>query len=854
MSQKVNIDLVNIQGKQVENNVKNLKQKIKELKDELAETGLETDEAKAKLKELGDLMHTQAEITELARLESVDYGDTLASVTKATAGLVGGISAVNSVFTLMGVQSQEATKSLQSISAMMALVQSLSTFDTAEKSFQSLYNRLKKNIGALKEHTTAENVDTQAINTNTTATNNNNTALNKISKSLTTVKTGFNTLKNGVKSVASSLLDFAKANPFTLIITAISTAIGLIGVFREKAKQAALDAEKATTESMKQMYATIMNYDDIQIEDKWVTEKMGRMKRAVDSYKKVVDEAIQKGEMLNTQMGQREDGIDVNTLKQAKEEYEDLKDAVMVLEQEYSFLNKTERESSEGLELRKKIMKAYIEMYDAELEFNEQNIVLLTNRLLTLEKGSDIYNEVLEKINFLKDNLDSTYTEELNSYNELVKIDENEKNKQKERNEKYYQEKYNEVKEWLDLEQKKLELSYKKKEIDEEDYLDKSLKINETYLEKLEGLKKKHNPNVTESEILGATTNIEASKLAKAEYDIKKIRDRQIKEVDNLVLDEINKLNGDIEVYKQTILENNAKIKALQGKNLHEQYELLKNADNATKEEKIAHINDMLAIEIDYLEEQNKLNEINYNNQRQYQIDTYNREKEALEKELELIKNENDRIAQNEKILQLEEEHEKQLLILKQEYTVATYDIELQKTQITAEASNERVEIERAEIERRIELQNKYVDVFSNVYGQITNLMSAIQSGYDANSEEYKNIQKGMIVADTITGAMSAYKSGVQSGLPAPWNLIYGGTLAGLVTATGIKSLQNLENESIDTTSSVNNINTNPYETISYSTLSNIEGNILDSKVYVVESEIQATGRRVRTTENEAMF
>ena len=264
----------------------------------------------------------------------------------------------------------------------------------------------------------------------------------------------------------------------------------------------------------------------------------------------------------------------------------------------------------------------------------------------------------------------------------------------------------------------------------------------------------------------------------------------------------------------------------------------------------------MLAIEIDYLEEQQKINEINYNNQRQYLEDIYNRDSEALKEELKLIKNEEDRKIHNDKIVELEKQHLKELELLKNEYILSDYNIEIQKTELVATASADRLDIERAEIEKRIELQQKYFDAYSNIYSHIGGLMSEIQNGFDSNSKEYKNIQKTMIIADTITGAMAAYKSGVQSGVPAPWNLVYGGTLAGLVTATGIAQLRNLENESIGTTSAVNNIaaNTNPYETLSYSTLSNIEGEIADSKVYVVESEIQAVGRRIDIYESEAMF
>lgn len=84
-------------------------------------------------------MHQNAEIQEQAKLASQDYGDTIASVSKATTGLVASISAVNGVMNLLGVNSDEATKAMLKVQSLMAIVQAMGSLDTAEKSFQSLW-------------------------------------------------------------------------------------------------------------------------------------------------------------------------------------------------------------------------------------------------------------------------------------------------------------------------------------------------------------------------------------------------------------------------------------------------------------------------------------------------------------------------------------------------------------------------------------------------------------------------------------------------------------------------------------------------------------------------------------------
>lgn len=858
MSQKVNIDLVTINSKQAENSAKTLKQRIKELKDELSELNLESDEAKAKMAELGDLMHTQSEITELARLKSSDYGDTLASVTKATAGLVGGISAVNSVMTLMGVNSSDTAKSLQTMTALMALVQSLSTLDTAEKSWRALYEKIRNAVVAKKLDAEVTEKQTEEQIKNTTAVNQNTIAQNKNNTAIKQGASGISLFKNGVKSTMSALKGFVVANPFTLIITTLTTAITLISTFVNKAKEARLDAEKATTEYMKNIFSNVFDASNINFDSSYISIPIIEMREDIDNVLKKTKKAI-KGEEVEL--------VDENAIARYKQFYKDYLEFQEKRNEslkEYTKLSKEEKETEEGKRKHLEYLANEARYRSTEVGYLRDYIILTVNALKILEEGSDEYNARLEKYNEGVNQLETAYQATITAFKKLEEFDKAQEKKKEEDEKKadedkkkaredFYAKQLNDLKTSLTNQQLELELSYKKREISEKEYLDKSLELNKWYYGELEKIK--YNPNITKADMLQAEANIVSSENNKYNYQIQQIREKQIKEIDTLVVDERKRIENDIETLQQTILLNNAKILNLQGKSLREQVELLKQADNESKEEKIAHINDMLAIDIDYYNEQMKINKENYNNEKQYQIDVFNREKEALQKELETIKNDTDKKIQETKIQELEEEHKKQLETLKSEFELSYLDLEYTKTQITAEASQARYDIEKAEIEKRLELQEKYVEAYQNIYSGLSGLIGEIQSGYDSNSKEYKNIQKTMIIADTITASMSAYKSGIQSGLIPPYNMVYGGVLASIATATGIAQLKNLENETITTTSAVNNVtNTNPYETLSYATLSNIEGNITDTKVYVVESELQAVSKSVSIYESEATF
>jgi hypothetical protein len=86
--------------------------------------------------------------------------------------------------------------------------------------------------------------------------------------------------------------------------------------------------------------------------------------------------------------------------------------------------------------------------------------------------------------------------------------------------------------------------------------------------------------------------------------------------------------------------------------------------------------------------------------------------------------------------------------------------------------------------------------------------------------------------------------------------LILAGVLSGLVYATGRQSIENIKSESLKNgaQSSANTGNFSEYDTLSYMQNSEILGNIQDTRVYVVESDITSTQNRVQVAETQATF
>lgn len=856
---KVNVDVISVNTKKAQNEFKTLKQRIKELRLELENLDEGTAEYQAKITQLGNLMHQNAEIQEQAKLASQDYGDTIASVTKATTGLVASISAVNGVMNLLGVNSDEATKAMLKVQSLMAIVQGLSALDESEKAFQSLWTKIKNATSARKEEAQETIKETATTQANTTAVNQNADALDTQAK---TIQSGTSKLKlfgNGIKSLGRSLKSFALSNPFTLIITGITTAISLISTFMNKAKQARMDAQDALTANLNELQAN--NANDTQQNTFYNKTNAQAYNNELNKLREKQKELQGNQERLNkTQYESAE--IDISyqraiiSLKQQELEKE---------QQRLDLYTEEQKQVEPFLTEYQNYMKDRIKLYQQQFDLEVKTIQQMKGYLSSLKEGSEEYERTLNNIaeaekrlaNIVETDLKASFAT-IDSYDkqrDTITKQQNEEAKQK--RDKEQQEALNELKDSLSEQKQQLDLNYKKKLISEKDYLDKSLELNKWYENELNKLK--GNKYVTKSEKLSAQSNTADSEIKQLEYEILQIRNRIINEPDEILLNEKARLEQNINSLSELIKQNNAKLDDISNKHWIEQYNTLQQQNNATEEEQIAHLDKILGIEQSYLKEQFNVLKTNYDNRKQYLTDIFNRDNEALQTELEeLEKNKADKQFIDEKLNEitiLAETHNKQLLELESQYLLNKADIELQKTELEADYSNQRYEIARNEIERKIALNETYFNSFQNIQSQLSSFLSEYQNSMDSNSEKYKELQRLQIIMDSASGSYSAFVSAIKSGVPYPYNLVLGGLASSLVVGQGVLALNNLNNNKIGTTNAVSNLgNTSTYETLSYQQLGNIESVIRDSKVYVLESDISDTVRRVNVTQNEATF
>ena len=128
--------------------MKELRDQIKSLKDQLVGLDKGTEEYSNTVVELGEKMHQLKEINEEVRRTNSDFGDTLGNVSNVMAGGVAAVQGLTAGLSLLGVEMGDDNKLTQTLVKSMALLQSLGSMEKAVKSFKALTTVLKSNIAA----------------------------------------------------------------------------------------------------------------------------------------------------------------------------------------------------------------------------------------------------------------------------------------------------------------------------------------------------------------------------------------------------------------------------------------------------------------------------------------------------------------------------------------------------------------------------------------------------------------------------------------------------------------------------------------------------------------------------------
>lgn len=199
------------------------------------------------------------------------------------------------------------------------------------------------------------------------------------------------------------------------------------------------------------------------------------------------------------------------------------------------------------------------------------------------------------------------------------------------------------------------------------------------------------------------------------------------------------------------------------------------------------------------------------------------------------------------------------LMAQHEKYTEEWYVLEQEKNAAMEALEDEYrakdLEKDRAYVDRKLNIQRTYINLYSAISGQISNILSAEMDMYDSNTEEYKKLKYRQGIISTAEGVLGAFMSGVESGVPAPWNLLVAAGMAATTLTAGIMQLNNIKNEKVGGTMPTTvDLSSREYDTLSYQTNVDTLSAIQDQRVWVAESDITSTQNRVEVRESQAAF
>lgn len=166
-----------------------------------------------------------------------------------------------------------------------------------------------------------------------------------------------------------------------------------------------------------------------------------------------------------------------------------------------------------------------------------------------------------------------------------------------------------------------------------------------------------------------------------------------------------------------------------------------------------------------------------------------------------------------------------------------------------------------AKAEKEIEAEK--MKTILAIAGALSGALAGAADLAKEGSKEQKNLKIAASIIDTISGGISAYMS-AQS-LPTPFNFIVGATNAATVLAAGFANIKKMKSINVGGDSgggqSIPSVSLAglaasqaPVQATTQVTGASTEAAMKDNRVYVVESDITNTQRKVSTAEAEATF
>lgn len=250
-----------------------------------------------------------------------------------------------------------------------------------------------------------------------------------------------------------------------------------------------------------------------------------------------------------------------------------------------------------------------------------------------------------------------------------------------------------------------------------------------------------------------------------------------------------------------------------------------------------------------YTEHRLALNDIETESARKKAENEYQIQKESNEKRLELLRQFSQEAIENGDLTKAFE------------YQQQAADLEVK---IEENALREKKRLRAQDAADRKQMAEGMVSTVSGILTSLASIYEADEKASAAQLKKAKAMKIASAIMTTSQGAVAAFVSGVESGIPAPGNVILGAAQAATVTAAGMANVAQIRKTKADGSTSVTvpsvqapSVPTNMNTTRSITSASEEERlNYMaqDQKVYLVTSELELKQNQRRVQLAEASF
>ena len=820
--------VLNIDAQSGIKSMKDLKQAIKDGKDQLAGLTAGTEEYNQVLAQTAELQHQYREINQEVTRSTKDFGQTLSNVNSVMAGGVAAIQGVTASLSLMGIDMGDDDKLTKKLVQSMALLQSMSKMDAAVKGFKALTVSLKAAI----------------------------------------VSAG---------GLGKALKSLALSNPFTAILAGITAVIAAMSILSTKAKENAENLAAIGTSISQIQDADFQNAMNGGIEaitkfEQHAKKNFDKVYQSALNYMELTVSTIEKYKAQEHDIEEEnvkwlEDLSANRRNNEAKQYEEEYKKWTEYLAKE------TDTTSTMYKNMQEMQREAQMKVHAVNIAFYQQESRAL-DAWLTVD-ADHLDAATRDMITQRRIALQQMITEEAKLYNNVASLpDDEQKKKDKEAEEARRKQQEAARKARQDRETKlanqyKHELSMLKQANQlalaaEERHYQEDLKLYENNAAKKEEIELEHQKRVLDINVAYMEKQIELMRsrleqLQKMNKDGSKQGDidslnEQINELNRKIQDNTAEYETNTRAVERNRIERELAIKQLERETA-----LIENQSAAEHQRwQISH-----NAALQDIEDTNKKLEtwgVFFALWSKYGGDNritkpFDDNIKMLTADIDNLNNVNDGIMNQLDGLR---ENFAAGLLAKEDYDNQVAALNAERVQNEQAIADKEVEIERNKQERKKALALQGAMAINSITTSMVSVLNSLAEAEDMSFEESKKLKIAAAIISTIQGGLVAFLTTMEAVGGGPWGIAAGAAASAAVVAAGMIEVQKIRNTKPGSSASLSdsamsNITLAQPQIVNLNAV-NDEIELPDQRVYVTEYDIRETMRRVEIVEDNSNF